>query len=488
MKNFKYIWAIGLLVTTMIVVVPIVLLVTPDQTPVDDPWANLPTHPQHTDHTGLFNGEFATGSEVTLACLNCHDNEAHEVMQTTHFTWQAPPVEVEGRDEPISVGKANLLNNFCIGIQSNWTGCTRCHAGYGWSDDTYDFTVQENVDCLICHDQTGTYVKASSGLVAEGVDLLAVAESVAAPTRENCGGCHFNGGGGNAVKHGDMDESLYFPSDHTDVHMGRYDFLCTDCHQTEDHSIRGRSISVSVDNANQVYCTDCHSTDLHDDDRISAHVDTVACQTCHVPSGAVREPTKMVWDWSTAGDHQRAEDPHVYLAIKGSFVYEGNFMPEYGWFNGTAQRYLLGDELEDPTTPTVLNPPNGDLNDPTAQIWPFKVHRANQIYDTVYNWLIQPQTVGEGGYWTHFDWELAAQNGMDAVGMPYSGEYDFAPTLMYWPLSHMVMPAEHALQCTDCHSDNGRMDWEALGYYGDPMNWGGRDVEELAAYLNQVAN
>src|SRR3989304_6033750 len=45
---------------------------------------------------------------------------------------------------------------------------------------------------------------------------------------------------------------------------------------------------------------------------------------------------------------------------------------------------------------------------------------------------------------------------------------------MYWPLPHMVVPAEHALQCQDCHGENGRMDWEALGYYGDPMLWGGR--------------
>jgi hypothetical protein len=32
------------------------------------------------------------------------------------------------------------------------------------------------------------------------------------------------------------------------------------------------------------------------------------------------------------------------------------------------------------------------------------------------------------------------------------------------------------LQCYDCHGENGRMDWEMLGYYGDPMEWGGRAV------------
>ena len=38
----------------------------------------------------------------------------------------------------------------------------------------------------------------------------------------------------------------------------------------------------------------------------------------------------------------------------------------------------------------------------------------------------------------------------------------------------MVVPKEEALQCNDCHGENGRMDWEALGYYGDPIRWGGR--------------
>ncbi len=39
-----------------------------------------------------------------------------------------------------------------------------------------------------------------------------------APDRTNCGSCHFNGGGGNNVKHGDLDESLYNPTETTDVH------------------------------------------------------------------------------------------------------------------------------------------------------------------------------------------------------------------------------------------------------------------------------
>jgi len=58
--------------------------------------------------------------------------------------------------------------------------------------------------------------------------------------------------------------------------------------------------------------------------------------------------------------------------------------------------------------------------------------------------------------------------------LPYSGEYGFAHTTMFWPQTHMVSPKSEALQCKACHSEGGRMDWEALGYPGDPIKWGSR--------------
>lgn len=478
MGNSKFVAILGVIMTIGIIVGTLLLLSVPNTDVTADPWLNVPVRGATTNHSSLINAPLETGPDVTKQCLTCHENESHEVMETTHWTWQAPPVEVAWRDEPVSVGKANTLNNFCIGVQSNIEGCSRCHSGYGWVDESFDFSVEENVDCLVCHDQSGGYVKGSGGLPVEGVDLVSAAQSVGLPTRENCGGCHFNGGGGNGVKHGDLDESLYFPSENVDVHMGRYDFQCTDCHQTDDHSIGGRSISVSVDNENQVACTDCHQQDsTHNDERINVHLETVACQTCHIPEGALRDPTKMNWDWSTAGDSDREENQHEYLKIKGSFVYENNFQPEYYWYNGVAMRYLLGDPVDEDGL-TTLNQPLGDIDDGTAKIFPFKVHRATQPFDTEYDILLQPNTVGPEGYWTTFDWDSALAQGSEVSGIPFSGNYDFAETEMFWPITHMVQPAENALQCTSCHNEDSRMDWEALGYYGDPMTWGGRNPEE----------
>ncbi|MBN2386773.1 MAG: tetrathionate reductase family octaheme c-type cytochrome [Anaerolineales bacterium] len=476
MKKIKSFWILGAVGILLIVLVPVISF-WPRPTAVSgDPWANVPQHPVHTSHADIVQGPFETPQDVTRACLECHPEAASDVMMTTHWTWESQPFEVSWRDEPVTIGKINQINNFCISAQGNQHQCMTCHIGYAWSDETpYDFTEQANVDCLVCHADMGIYAKGTYGNPAEGVDLLAAAQSVRAPTRENCGSCHFNGGGGNNVKHGDLAESLYFPDQEVDVHMGGNDFLCTDCHVTQNHEILGRLVvdNVTIDPSEQVACATCHTGTVHTDERLTAHVQSVACQTCHIPTIALDEPTKTYWDWSTAG-LDRPEEHFTYLRIKGTFIYEQNLMPTYLWFNGNLDyRYLLGD-LIDFDGPTFINVPSGNIHDPTALIFPFKVHVANQPYDTQYGYLLAPITSGPNGYWTNFDWDNAFRLSEPITGLAYSGHYDFTETWMFWPSTHMVQPADRALQCDDCHGENGRLDWIALGYPGDPIEWGGR--------------
>jgi octaheme c-type cytochrome (tetrathionate reductase family) len=470
------VWLVGLLITLAVVAVPVAVF-WPQPAPVrDDPQASVLPTPVHVSHADIVQGPLDTPQAVTRTCLTCHPDAAAQLMGTTHWTWESEPFDVSWRDEPVTIGKINQINNFCIGTQGNQQRCMTCHTGYGWQEhEPYDFTVQENVDCLVCHADPAEYLRGPYGNPAAGIDLLAAARSVRAPTRANCGSCHFDGGGGNNVKHGDLDESLIYPSEELDVHMGELDLQCTACHTTQDHQILGRLVAdnMTIDPAEQVSCTQCHSEELHEDERINAHIDSVACQTCHIPAMAVKDPTKTYWDWSTAGQ-DRPEDHLTYLKIKGSFVYQEDFKPTYLWFNGNlSYRYLLEDKL-DPSQPTVMDVPAGNLDDPQARIFPFKLHVANQPYDTEFDHLLQPITAGENGYWTNFDWEEAFQLAEDTMGLPYSGNYGFTETWMYWPTTHMVQPKENALQCTDCHAENGRLDWEALGYPGDPMEWGGR--------------
>ena len=424
----------------------------------------------HTDHSGFFHKPFADGPAVTRACLQCHEDSARQVMKTAHWNWQGQEVMLPGHDKPQRIGKRNVINNFCIGVQSNWPACTTCHIGYGWEDQNFDFSDETRVDCLVCHDNSGSYIKKyqGAGLPDESVDLLEVARSVGLPRRRNCGGCHFQGGGGDAVKHGDMDDTLLFPSARIDVHMGKLDMQCIDCHQTEQHSIRGRSMTVSVDNENFLECTDCHVEKPHKDVRLNAHVDRVACQSCHVPHMGADIGTKLSWDWSEAGQDLDITDEHVYMKIKGRFTWSRKNRPEYYWYNQTSSRYIVGDKI-DPSNPTSINLPLGDRDDPSAKVWPFKVHRGKQPYDTENLYFLIPNVHGDLGFWNKFDWPLALKLGSLVTGLPYSGQFDFAATEMYFPLSHMVTSLDQALKCRDCHGDRGRIDWKTLGYPGDPL-------------------
>jgi octaheme c-type cytochrome (tetrathionate reductase family) len=420
----------------------------------------------HLDHSAFFKEELKSPQEVTKKCISCHESAAPDVMKTAHWLWLSGDVERDGK--LIRTGKRNLMNNFCISVSGNQASCSRCHAGYGMENADYDFTRAENVDCLVCHDGSGSYSKDKKGLPGAKVNLAAVAGSVRMPYRENCGICHFNGGGGMGVKHGDLDDSLINATEDTDVHMGRLNFQCVDCHRTEHHLIPGK-INATYTSATEVRrfdCADCHSATPHTDAQLNKHVARVACQTCHIPAYARKFPTKMEWDWEQAGDSKRKDDPHEYLKIKGSFRYDESVAPEYAWYNGRMDRYVMGDKVT--SDDQAINQPLGSRDDPKAKIYPFKIHRAKQIFDPINKVLIPPITSGEGGYWTKFDWKSAAQMGMETAGLPYSGQYGFTKTHMYWSINHMTTPAKKALQCTQCHSSDGRMNWKSLGYDRDP--------------------
>ena len=186
------------------------------------------------DHSSFpaLQGPFETPQEVTKACLSCHSDAADEIMSTVHWTW-----EYTNEETGQVLGKKNLINNFCISIETNEPRCTSCHIGYGWKDDSFDFTAEQNIDCLVCHDTTGEYKKfptaaglptaaeaefpAGSGNIWYPPDLANVAQNIGKTSNQTCGSCHFYGGGGDYVKHGDLDSSLIMHLFELDVHLSR---------------------------------------------------------------------------------------------------------------------------------------------------------------------------------------------------------------------------------------------------------------------------
>lgn len=429
------------------------------------------------DHSMFITGPFGSGPEVTETCLQCHDDAARQVMETSHWTWSLEQ-QIDGKT--VKRGKANAINNFCVAVGSNEPRCTSCHVGYGWKDQNFDLTDQTKVDCLVCHDGSGTYKKspAGAGNPDPDVNLLQVAQSVGKSSRQTCGACHFFGGGGDAVKHGDLDSSIINPSRDIDVHMATdgLNFSCSDCHTADNHSIRGHAMVVSPSGENHIGCVGCHGEEVHKSKILNNHYASVACQTCHIPAFAKGVATKTSWDWSTAGqDIDVPTDENglkLYDKRKGHFTWGKNIRPTYSWYNGESGVYQLGDKIN-PEKATALNYPIGKRTDPKSKIYPFKVHTAKQIYDTKNMYLITPKVWGPksdpDAYWVNFDWNKAAVAGMKVSGLEYSGEHGFAPTIMYWRINHMVAPKEQALRCTDCHGKESDFAWNDLGYEADPM-------------------
>jgi octaheme c-type cytochrome (tetrathionate reductase family) len=416
------------------------------------------------DHAKLavLNKTFSSAQEVTTTCLSCHTEAGTEVMASSHWNWSRREY-VRGRGIR-EIGKKNILNNFCIGVTSNLEGCDSCHAGYGYVDGTYDFGKQENIDCLACHDNSGTYAKGRGGLPVPDVNLTEVARHVGRPQRANCGACHFFGGGGNNVKHGDLEVAQLDTTRDVDVHMASdgANLACVDCHTATNHRMVGKSYALSSMNRNRVECEQCHGSAPHATSVLNEHTLKVGCQTCHIPEYAKVNATKMVWDWSTAGhlkngvayeDHNQAGNI-TYASIKGTFTWATHVKPDYIWFNGTASHYLLGDQIL-PGKTVQINTLYGGYADRTAKIVPVKIHKAVQIFDPVNRTLVQPKLwaaeKGQGGFWKDFDFGRSAEEGMKTIGLPYSGQYAFTRTESTLPLNHMVAPKAQALACTQCH-------------------------------------
>lgn len=438
---------------------------------------------------------FSTGPEVTRACLSCHTEASKQLHKTKHWNWQFTNPET-GQ----VLGKQKIINNFCLTITSNQPRCTSCHIGYGWKDDSFDFSSEENVDCLVCHDTTDTYKKfptaaghpnykekvfpKGSNKVWKVADLTKVAQNVGKTRRENCGACHFYGGGGDGVKHGDLDSSMTNPDKSLDVHMGvdGLNFVCSECHTTDGHDVKGSRYNIVAkdthgidvpgrDDKSRATCESCHGSTPHPasvNNKINDHTDKVACATCHIPQfarGGVA--TKLWWDWSTAGKKdadgkpikiKNKEGQVTYVTKKGDFKWGKDLTPEYAWLSGEV-RYKQLDEQIDPEKVVQLNSFEGSYADPNARIWPFKVMRGRQPYDKGNNSLVLLHLFGKDkdAYWKSYDWNQAIGAAMKQGGADYSGEYGFIETEMYWPLAHMVAPKEQSLGCDDCHSKQGRL-------------------------------
>ena len=477
--------------------------------------------------------EFSSGPEVTQVCLGCHPDAADAVRATPHWRWNGPTPNLQANViAPSAVpvdeltGKKNLINNFCVSIAGNEKRCTQCHAGYNWGNEVdadgkvvFDFEEAtlgpdrpSNIDCLVCHaDLASGYSKAkpSAGAVPDAVDLMLAAQSVGESSNDNCGFCHFGAGGGDNVKKGDLGSALRSPDVHTDVHMGR-GMSCSDCHVRDGHTILGQGVHNPVSEG-RLSCVDCHTEAPHELSVYNEHALDIACETCHVPTFSRSQPTKMWWDWSTAGNKtlgtngimtSSLEDGTVvqsYNWMKGDFVWEKNVRPAYAWYDGGVQHLDVWSQFPDgegtAENPVRIAGPTADKSVEAAKIFPFKVMRGRQPAHVSERFLIAPKLFGPGGFWPQVPsaesytpqavqnlWTTTLQAGARLAGqIPLDGtitdeDWSYVYTEMYMGINHEVAPKSAALgqpPCAGCHF-NEAFPWQALGYACDPVRDPGR--------------
>jgi len=456
-----------------------------------------------TDHSKLkeLKGPFSSGPEVTRACLGCHNRAGEQFIHNKHWTWSyTNPVTGQ------KLGKSVLVNNFCTNARGNEGMCAQCHAGYNLTDvKTYDFSNQQNIDCLVCHESTGAYYKlppttgnkACSVLFEDNkpINWVDAAQSVGLSSRSNCGTCHFYGGGGDNVKHGDLSSVLIHPTREVDVHMGEdgENFSCVICHVGQGHEWSGSRYNMLAKDEigtgkpgsarATASCESCHGNQPHPltltGIKLNGHTDRVACESCHIPEfarGGVA--TKVDWDWRTAGrlkdgsgyneegyTQSNGEHRHTYKSIKGSFKFDEDVKPVYRWFNGQFM-YTTIETHFDPAEPVEINRIEGSADDPDARIWPFKRMHSVQPYDKVNNTLVYMHLWGDDkdSFWGNYDFGRAIKAGMKKDNIPYSGEFGFIDSYSYWPITHMVAPKDNALACAECHAKDGRLS-ELKGFY-----------------------
>ena len=83
---------------------------------------------------------------------------------------------------------------------------------------------------------------------------------------------------------------------------------------------------------------------------------------------------------------------------------------------------------------------------------------------------------------------------MKSAGLAYSGKHEFVETIMYWGLTHEVVPKEQALSCAACHPTLanspycGKCHQERPDVNFEALVHKGMDFESLAKMGSDVAD
>ena len=456
--------------------------------------------------------EAITSYDGPQTCIACHEDEAHDMLNSLHMQWSGPTPDLTNTNGE-SLGKAEGgINTFCSYAMTSKGACFGCHVR---SDGNAPHAPGlHDVDCLMCHQDayTRSFAPDPNNAITvtniDGIDKTylfglvdprtgdytttsnasaELARTVHMPTKQSCLRCHAKAGGGDWTKRGDMGLNTADPTADEDVHMasianGGAGLDCVSCHGGTGHKIGGRGIDLRQTEAPRPVCGDCHGITPHGSDYAKERQEEspstdyvldrhgnegVSCMTCHIDAYAKGGATEVSRDWL---------EPHwnpAFCAGQGGFVGHevklANLQPEYVLFDGTSYVYNIGDQAEDLDGNGIIDmaKANGTLFDGATQIVPIKRHFSNMPVNDATNEIIPPTIM-----WMFMtgDFDQAVQRGMEEFG--YTGSYTMVDVEAEMLIAHGVAPKEKAKQCNDCHDQSGEtspgygpIDFAAMGYH-----------------------
>lgn len=416
-------------------------------------------------------GPFADTRAVIEQCLGCHTRQGEDILQSSHWTWERSRlIGAERR----SFSKKDGLTTFAVRVPTNPSRCMTCHISTTFLSGRHDPNAAADIDCLVCHDTTGTYRRVL-GAPVKTLDLTRIATNVGLPRPANCLTCHGRECGLTGLRgHGGFDDDIHL--DHNGAAL-----TCQQCHPGKEKHEMQRRLVPDEKQPKHAGCIACHSSTPHSRMQLNSHSSTIACQTCHIPVHGRTTPALISWNWlnragMTVDQHTRQPTP--FLTADG-LTMATNLRPTYLWDNGGDQIYERGGRVDPATLNHLLAPL---ARDQSARIRPFSVLFGTQLYDEKYRYLISPAlTRAEPTFFSDAGWNQIAAEGMNNLRLPFSGALGFTTTVSFRRLNHGVAPATEALDCMDCHGKAGRFPWNTLGYASDP--WGASSVDKQAAGL-----
>ena len=426
---------------------------------------NIPVAGAMPQEHAQLNGPFSKVSDVTAQCLTCHPQQGEDLLRSSHWTWKRQRM-MNGSETLFS--KKNGLTTFTIAAGANPSQCLTCHISTNLLDERFDPTAAVNIDCLACHDNTGTYERVA-GVPKEDLNLIYIARNVGKPSPTNCITCHGTGEKMAGQKiHNGIEKDIHLQGDGPGI-------TCQNCHPSGDRHAFTREIISAPGLRQTKACAVCHTASPHQQQQLNDHAELIACETCHIPQYATEKPAIISWNWlapQTPSVYQNLETGTPALVREFGIIQAQHIQPVYFWDNGEDKVYTRGEKTAKNKT-TILQKPSAR----TAQskIAPFTVSLGTQMVDGKYRYLIAPTLADDGTLALHnHNFYDAAQEGMQKLRLPFSGDATFTTTVTYRELNHGVVKAEQALDCMDCHGKKGRMQWPALGYAMDP--WLDREV------------